>query len=76
MSTQELFRSDYLFSDMNFIIGMGSILNITGNYYHYNESDTPEESDFKAISSDWGAVGKDLKFALKKYIENSNESKK
>lgn len=49
-----------LYSDNDFIIGIGSVLNISGSYFDYNYSSTPEEADRKAIQSDWLMVGQDL----------------
>ncbi len=35
----------------------------------YNASDTSEEADFKAIRSDWEAVGGDIRVAINSYRE-------
>ncbi len=55
------YRAEYLFSDNSFLIGIGSIFNLSGSsYFEYDFSDSPEEADFKAIASDWFAVGDDI----------------
>jgi hypothetical protein len=54
------YHSDFLFSTPTFINGIGSIINIAGNYYIFNYSETAEEADAKAIEADWGVIGQDL----------------
>lgn len=54
------FRTDFLFPESSVVIGMGSVLNISGRYYDFNYSATEEEADRKAIASDWGMVGQDI----------------
>ena len=76
MATLELYRSDFLFSDRNFLTGMGSVFNLGGNYYEFNVSESPEEADSRAIASDWGVVGQDLRVAIAQYKATKNGSKK
>ncbi|SIS83138.1 hypothetical protein SAMN05421789_10824 [Kaistella chaponensis] len=59
-------RTDFLLPKKGFIVGLGSIFNIYGDYFEYNTSDTPEEADRKALSSDWNIVGADLEEARRK----------
>jgi len=75
MNESEIFSDDFLFSDMSFIIGMGSAFNIPGNYYQFNWSDSDEEADIIAISSDWKAVGNYIRKAINQNNKN-NESRK
>ena len=75
MNEIEIYSDDFLFSDMNFMTGMGSVFNIPGNYYQFNWSDSDEEADEKAIRSDWKAVGNYIREATNQYNKN-NESKK
>lgn len=58
-----IYRSDFLFPDTDFIIGAGSVLNIAGNYYEFAISKTEKIADSKALRSDWGITGQDLKNA-------------
>ena len=54
---------------------MGSVFDLTGNYYSFNTSKTPEQADFKAIESDWGVVGDDIKKSvdeMKKQLANQD----
>jgi len=57
-------KSDFLFPASSFIAGMGSAFNLAGNYYVYNESETPLDADLNALRSDWGIVGEELSNAL------------
>ncbi len=66
MRRKKPYMSDYLFSSPKFISGMGSVLNIAGNYFPYNYSQSAEEADRKAIQSDWLMVGQDFSNVLKK----------
>ncbi len=58
------FSSDFLLPRNNFFVGMGSVLNLGGNYFEYNTSKSDIEADKKALSSDWQNVGNDIKTAL------------
>ena len=57
------YRTDFLFPKESFITGLGSVFNVVGNYYNYNYSMNP---DSKAIESDWGVVGQDLRSTINK----------
>lgn len=60
-------RSDFLFSTPKLIIGVGSVFNVAGNYYSFNESESSKEADLKALRNDWGVVGSDLENAMKSF---------
>jgi len=62
-----------LFSTPSFFIGMGSIFNLAGKYFYYNTSDSDAEADYKAIESDWKAVGKDIQDSINTYKEENNK---
>lgn len=53
-------QSSRLYANSNFVIGMGSIFNIVGEYFNYNYSKSGAEADNKAIKRDWEIVGEDL----------------
>jgi len=55
----------FLFSDTGCLVGAGSIINIFGNYYEFNSSDSEQEADAKAIRNDFEMVGQDIEQALK-----------
>lgn len=58
--------TDHLFAQPSFRSGVASIIDIEGMTF-YNTSQTPEEADHRAIESDWGVVGLDLRGALDSY---------
>ena len=58
--SQKRYRADFLFPANSFLIGMGNTLNIAGNYYNFNYSETGNEADSRAMESDWGIIGQDL----------------
>jgi len=58
--------SDFLFARNGFFIGAGSTIDLWGNYFSYNVSRTTNEADGRAIASDWGVVGNDIRRAGKK----------
>jgi hypothetical protein len=42
------------------MIGMGSILNLPGNYFWYSQAPTAEMADARAIWNDFAMVGQDI----------------
>lgn len=70
MDKNKKYRTDFLFPNPNFLVGMGSTINIFGNYFLFNYSNSPKEADTKALKSDWRIVGQDLSNA----IEHSHTS--
>ncbi len=63
--SKKKFRTDFLFPRTNLVVGMGSIINISGRYFDFNYSDSGEEADSKAIESDWGNIGLDIENVVK-----------
>ena len=55
-----------LLPQASFFKGLGSVLNVSGNYYKFDYSKNGAEADKKAIESDWNIVGQDIKLAMKK----------
>lgn len=68
------YKTDFLSPKNNFIVGLGSVLNIAGSYFDYNYSKSVAEVDRKALISDWMNVGNDFKSA-KKMFEKENSNK-
>lgn len=66
MTTIKRYKTNVLFHRPSFIDGIGSIFNLAGNYFEFNYSKSSEESDRKAIESDWDMIGNDIKKATKK----------
>ena len=57
-------HTDFLAPTVSFLTGMGSVLNVAGNYLELNYSDSPEEADATALEADWKMVGQDFRDAL------------
>lgn len=58
--SKKKYRSDFLFPKSGFLIGMGSVLNVGGNYFRFNYSESDIAADTNAIENDWGVIGQDL----------------
>lgn len=74
MNKQKKYRTDFLTAN-SFIIGMGSVFNIAGNYFKYNCSETAEEADIVAIANDWNVVGQDINDAMAIFEKENNSQK-
>ncbi len=56
--------SDLLFAKMRLSEGVGSVIDLFGVLQEFNESETPQEADAKALWSDFMAVGVDIQDAV------------
>ena len=68
------YRTNFLLPRNNFLVGLGSVLNIAGAYFDYNYSKSEKEADFKAMESDWQNVGDDFRMSKEKF-EKDNKDK-
>ncbi|HRD06574.1 MAG: hypothetical protein U0V54_01670 [Saprospiraceae bacterium] len=73
MDKKSKYRTNVLFQRTSFLKGMGSVLNISGNYYQFDYSDSSLIADSKAIKSDWGVIGQDIKNAAEQLIETNTK---
>lgn len=64
MTQEKGFR---LYARPSFWEGLARLLDVGGTLNEYNYSDSDEEADVRAILSDWEAVGKDIRAAIKKF---------
>ena len=55
-------------------MGMGSVFNVQGRYFTFNYSHSGAIADLKALESDWGVVGQDLKISASN-LEKTLKSK-
>ena len=69
------FRTDFLYSSPDFLTGVGSLMNIQGNYFEFNASKSGEDADFKALISDWGVVGNDISEAAKSLSDDLSKKR-
>ena len=61
---KSLFKTDYLFAQVSFLTGVGSILSLFSDYYEFNTAETSAQADAIAMVSDFGMVGNDLFAAI------------
>lgn len=61
------YGTDFLLGKNNFWVGLGSVLNLQGAYFEYNNSKSGNEADNKALYSDWQNVGNDIEKAINKF---------
>jgi len=62
--------TDFLVSTPNFKTGFGSVMNIAGNYYQFNQSKNGSESDALALFMDWASVGEDVREAIDEEVKD------
>lgn len=60
-------RTGFLLPKNNFWVGLGSVINIFGNYFIYRTSNSDLEADQRAIASDWKMTGQDIEEATKNF---------
>jgi len=60
------YKTNALFHRTSLTDSFGSIINVAGNYFVFNYFNSGEEADQKAIESDWGMVGDDIRNATLK----------
>lgn len=53
----------FLFADPSFVRGMATVLDLGGTLVSFNQSLTPEQADYRAMVSDWAAIGLELESA-------------
>jgi len=56
-------QTGFLYSTPSFLSGVGSVMNIAGDFYEYNTCENP---DHTAIYNDFAMVGQDIKDAFEK----------
>lgn len=57
----------YLFARPSFIEGVGRIFDFGNSLNKYNDSESENEADAKALYSDWVTVGNDMSTAMEDY---------
>ncbi len=56
--------TDMLYASPSFMGGIAATLDMGGTLSVYNDSESPELADAKALASDWFAVGEDMRGAM------------
>ena len=57
-------RTDFLFAQPSFLIGIGRLFDLCGLMDGYNNSRTEQEAEARGLYSDWRVTGEDLLRAL------------
>lgn len=57
----------FLYARPSFLEGVGRILDLANTLSEYNVSPAPEQADAYAVSSDWRAVGEDIRGAAETF---------
>ncbi|MEI6149381.1 MAG: hypothetical protein WCS01_09825 [bacterium] len=65
--------TDFLLPRSSFLNGIGSVINIRGQAFSYNASESPTHADFRAIQSDWQVIGDDLREAMNGVVEETDQ---
>lgn len=65
--------SDYLFARPCWLHGIARLLDLGATFDEYNDSNTGQEADARAIYSDWLSVGKDIKSAIDQHNSLMNK---
>ena|SRR6267378_3140862 len=65
--------SDFLFAQPSFVSGFGRTLDLHGHYVEYNDSQTGEEADVRALICDWLVIQQDLDESWTKVIDQYPE---
>lgn len=63
------YTTGFLFSTPSFLTGAGTAINIAGNYYEFNSSETGFEADEMAIENDFRMVGQDILDVMESFKE-------
>ncbi len=62
----------YLFAMPSVLAGIGQVIDMAGTMEVYNDSESGEEADYKAIQNDAIQVGRDMRAAFEEYKTMTN----
>lgn len=66
-------QTDFLFSSPSFMSGMGTAINLFGNFYHFNKSKDEGTADITAITCDFKIVAGDMRNAIRLVSEDMEQ---
>ena len=69
MRKHKRYCADFLFAQPSFLSGFGRTLDLHGHFVEYNESQTEDVADVRALICDWLVVQQDLDETWTKIIE-------
>jgi len=68
-------RTNNVAAENSFTIGMGSVLNLTGDYFLYNCYDSPADCDSSSFTTDRKNIESDLIYAFGEFLEKNEPTK-
>ena len=73
MKKQKRFTTGFLFSTPSFLSGAGTVMNLAGNFYDFNFSESGFEADKMAIENDFRMLGQDIFDAIEKVNDDDDD---
>ncbi len=70
MKKQKRYTTGFLFSTPSYLSGAGTVINLAGNFYEFNSSETGFEADEMAIQNDFRTIGQDFYSVIDKIKED------
>ena len=70
MKKQKRYTTGFLFSTPSFLAGAGTVINLAGNFYEFNSSDSGFEADENAIENDFRMIGQDISDVFEKIVKD------
>ena len=67
--------SSVLGADPSSIEGIARLLDIGNTLQAYNDSDTGQNADHKALKHDWQMIGDDIRYSISRYERGQNVTK-
>lgn len=58
-----------LYATPSFMEGVARLVDVTGTIDEYNYSASPEQADYRALRSDWEAIGRDIWNAISQFAK-------
>jgi hypothetical protein len=65
-------HTGFLFATPSFLMGAGTVMNLAGSYYKFNDSENDAEADFKAIENDFAIIGSDISHSIELFEKQYN----
>jgi hypothetical protein len=72
MKKEKRYTTGFLFSTPSFLSGAGTVINLGGNFYDFNSSESGFEADEMAIENDFRMIGQDISDVLEKIEVDKN----
>ena len=67
MNRRKRLKTGFLFSTPTFLMGIGTVISLSGQNYSYNASESGQEADCIAINNDFAMVGQDINDSINEF---------